>query len=221
VYADLTAPGASLTTGDGRRIDPGVPGPDEHLAPRALLLTALMRGAFCDLFIHGLGGAGYDRITERWWRLWTGSELAPKTTVSADIFLPLDVPISTTQQWSQAQWWAHHLPHNIDRVATDLGARERSWVSRKRDLLAHMGDDRDRPRRAGAFAGLHEVNGLLARARPQLLDAARRDLDRTRAGLANRAVAAKRDWCFALYRPAQLAELGDAIGGARGSASRG
>jgi hypothetical protein len=221
VHAHLATSGATLAAGAGQGIDPRHLRPDEHLAPRALLLTALMRSAFCDLFIHGLGGAVYDRVTERWWQLWTGGELAPKTVVSADVFLPLDVPINTPEQWHRAQWWAHHLPHNIDRVAADLGAPERSWAQRKRELLTHMADDRDRPRRAGAFAQLHELNGRLAQARPGLLDAARRDLDRTRAGLANRALAARRDWCFALYPPAQLMELAAAIRAAHGSASRG
>ena len=34
-------------------------------APRALLLTGLVRQYFADWFVHGTGGGNYDRITER------------------------------------------------------------------------------------------------------------------------------------------------------------
>ena len=211
VYADLTSSVSIFVTADGQAIDPGALKPDEHLAPRALLLTGLMRWAFCDLFIHGRGGAIYDQVTQQWWRLWTSAPLAPDTVVSADLFLPLDAPVAGADELAHAQWWAHHLPHNIDRVAADLAGEPQDWARRKGTLLAHMEDDRDRVRRAGSFAQLHELNRALAQARPQLLAQAQQQLDRARVGLANRALAARRDWCFALYPPAQLAELAAAI----------
>jgi hypothetical protein len=214
VYADLASSDAILTTADGPEIDLNHLSAQDHLAPRALLLTALMRWAFCDLFIHGIGGARYDRITERWWELWMGGQLAPKTMVTADVFLPLDVPISTAEQLHKAQWWAHHLPHNIDRAADDWDAPARARVAQKREILAHMNDDRDRGRRGEAFAQLHQLNAQFVQARPDLLEGARRELDVARAGVANRAVASRRDWCFALYPPTQLQELTSAVGAA-------
>jgi hypothetical protein len=211
VYAGLAGADASLTTGDGREIDLDHLSPADHLAPRALMLTALMRWAFCDLFIHGIGGSRYDQITERWWQLWTGGEPAPKAMVTADVLLPLDVPVCTAEQLHRAQWWVHHLPHNIDRVAKDLDGEARGWEAQKSGTLAHMNDDRDRRRRATAFAQLHDLNARLAKVRPALVQAARRELDAALAGVANRVVAGRRDWCFALYPPAQLQELGEAL----------
>ena len=46
----------------------------------------------------------------------------------------------------RALWWAHHVPHNVDR-ALALGNGE---AAEKRELLAHMRDDQDRRRKAAA-----------------------------------------------------------------------
>jgi len=63
--------------------------PIEQLAPRALLLTALLRAFACDLFIHGLGGGLYDQITEAWLSVWLPDwKLAPTLVVSATLHLP-------------------------------------------------------------------------------------------------------------------------------------
>ncbi len=59
--------------------------------PKALLLTALTRIGFADLFVHGLGGATYDVVMEEWVRNWLGIKLGNSVSVSADLRLDLDV----------------------------------------------------------------------------------------------------------------------------------
>src|SRR5690606_13521018 len=102
-------------------------------------------------------------------------------------------------------WLAHHLPHNVDRVLNLDG----DVVERKRALLAHMDDDRDKNRRRDAFASLHAINAELARQHAPALERARLQVERARVGLANEATLAKRDWCFALYPEAALRALAD------------
>jgi hypothetical protein len=55
-----------LDAASGSRIPLLEHSPQGMLAPRALSLTAIARLALCDLFIHGTGGARYDRAMERW-----------------------------------------------------------------------------------------------------------------------------------------------------------
>ncbi len=43
-------------------------------APRALTLTALARLTLGDLFVHGTGGALYERATDQWLNTWIGVE---------------------------------------------------------------------------------------------------------------------------------------------------
>lgn len=181
-----------------------------YLAPRALLLTALMRAHFCDLFVHGTGGQIYDRVTEQWWKNWLGQELAPTATVTADLTLPFDAPIADRDQLRHALWWAHHLPHNLDRYPGDAKL-DPDLIAEKYSLLAHMNDDHRPDRRATAFARIHAINEQFTQQNQPLVDEAQRQLDWARDGLANHTIATKRDWCFALYPDTALRELSNRI----------
>ncbi len=199
VFADVSNGTAVLT------LENGQPAGGEHstLAPRALLMTALLRSEGCGLFIHGKGGALYDRVTEQWVRNWLTIELAPIAIVSADLFLPLDVPLAEPRDVAAAAWWVHHLPHNLDRALRLDGPR----VRRKRILLEQMDDDRDRQRRGRAFQEIHTINHELAQQHAEELGDAQRTLSVTVAGAANRAIAQKRDWSFALHAAGQLRDI--------------
>ncbi len=176
---------------------------DVTLAPKALLLTAMMRSVGCDLFVHGKGGGIYDRLTEIWWRNWRGQELAPMTVASADLHLPFDAPLASREDVARAIWLRHHLPHNLDRYL----CLDTKPAKRKLELLAHMDDDRDKRRRAAAFTEIHAINAALAQVHPEALAAADAALATARAGLRNRSLTQRRDWCFALYPPEALDAL--------------
>lgn len=67
--------------------------------PKALLLTALTRVSFADLFVHGHGGATYDVVMEEWVRNWLGIKLDNAVVVSAD--LRLDLKVNTIERARQ------------------------------------------------------------------------------------------------------------------------
>ncbi len=215
VYADVADSTPLLVDDQGRPVDAA--STDIHhglLAPRALLLTAYLRRHGCNFFIHGKGGGVYDRVMEQWWDSWMQSRgedarLAPMAVVSADVHLPFDAPVADGAALERAVWYRHHLPHNVDR---ELGL-DGEQVRRKRELLATMDADRDRPRRRAAFREIHRINDELAAAHGEALAAADEELARTRQGVANQAIAEKRDWCFALYPPASLAALKETFTG--------
>lgn len=211
VFADLADRAPLLTLEDGTPIDTD---DGAWLAPRALLLTALMRAALCDLFIHGKGGGAYDRITEQWWRTWRGEPLAPMAVVSADAHLSFDVPLADRAALARARWQRHHVPFNVDRLLHLDGP----LVAQKQRLIQRMhADGQLTPRRARrrqhwlAFREIHRINAELCRAHPQVLDDADRQLATARLGLTNARIAGKRDWCFALYPAATLEALRGAI----------
>jgi len=196
VFATRTPP-ARLVLENGEPADPA------HFAPRALLLTAVLRARLCNFFIHGRGGGLYEPVAEAWWSQWTREALAPMAVVSADLHLNLDAPLADVAELRRAQWFAHHLPHNLDRVL----ALDGPAVQEKRTLLATMNAHRDRACRFATFAQIHRINRHLAAEHPQAIERASQELVRARAGVANRAIAARRDWCFALYPFQQLARL--------------
>lgn len=215
VFADLADNTPLLTLADGQPIqwDPHDPKVQTRLAPRALLLTAVMRAGLCDLFVHGRGGQRYDQVTDDWWENWLGKPLAPYAVVSADVRMSFDVPVCDDHELNQAVWYAHHLPHNLDRLLPDNRVSDTDLVAiqQKRTLLRQMNDNRDSRRRSAAFEKIHQLNHKLALAHPQMLKSAHQRLRRARDGVANRHIALKRDWCFALYPSPQLTELAEAL----------
>lgn len=65
------------------------------LRPRALVTTLFARLLLSDLFIHGIGGAKYDELTDEIIRRWLGREPPRYLTASATFRLPLDfAPVS-------------------------------------------------------------------------------------------------------------------------------
>ncbi|MCC7409747.1 MAG: hypothetical protein IT442_16905 [Phycisphaeraceae bacterium] len=205
VFAEIVGGGAAdLVLEDGR----GVAEAGFALAPRALALTATMRGGgLCDLFIHGKGGGVYDHVMEAWWSAWTGQSLAPMAVVSADVHLDLEAEAATPADVRRAVWRAHHLPHNLDR---ELGL-DGEAAGRKAELLTAMDQDRDHRRRSRAFAEIHRINNAWARQHADEIERAQSAVDRARLGVANAATAHRRDWCFGLYPRKMMAELAASV----------
>jgi hypothetical protein len=61
------------------------------LRPRALALTLWIRLMLCDLFVHGIGGARYDQITERIIQDYFGLQPPEMLVVTATLRLALPV----------------------------------------------------------------------------------------------------------------------------------
>jgi hypothetical protein len=211
VYADLGDSKTPQLFTQGQSLDLTNADTLDYLRPRAITLSAIMRSEVCDLFIHGSGGGVYDQVTERWWRDWVGQDLAPMAVVSADVYLPFEVPTATPAEHANAQWFAHHLPHNIDRYREPIDSAEGALRDEKHALLDHMDDDRDKRRRAAAFKRIHAINAELKRLHQAAVEQAHQQAIETRIGLANAQITARRDWCFALYPDEQLRALADQI----------
>lgn len=98
------------------------------LAPRALLMTGLLRLDLCDLFVHGLGGEVYDPAMEQWFAAWLGENtgLAPTAMVTATLRLPFEVPVMTPEEIDRAKWLAHHATHDPGGIGDAGWASERA-----------------------------------------------------------------------------------------------
>jgi len=208
VFVDVADREPIFVTDDGQPV-----GDAATLAPRALLMTALMRlPRRCAAFVHGTGGWSYDRITERWWGDWRDQTLAPMTLATADVRMDFGVPLNDRSALAHAVWARHHVRHNVDRQLDGQRAGDAAeLISRKHDLLAHMDDDRDRARRRAAFEEVHQINAQLRDRFPRVVEAAQDAVTRAQHGLANQATAARRDWFFGLYPSARIAALRQAV----------
>lgn len=183
--------------------------PPSELAPRALLLTGFLRLYACDLFIHGAGGAVYDRITERWLGDWLGRPLAPTTMATATLLLPLRADAPTLEAIDRAAWTAHHARHNPALIGDD-GAAER-----KSSLVALIRSTREQG--ADPLPHYRELQTFLADTRAKHARALT-ELDSRAAALRSQRdqarIASDRTWAFPLHDASALDALANHIRGA-------
>ena len=185
----------------------------DSLAPRAILMTPLLRLAGCELFVHGLGGGEYERIGEAWIRSWLGDASgldapAPYAVVSADLRLQFAAGAPPTDEdVALARWRAHHARHAPELLGdSDAGHRARTIAS-EIELLPR-GD----AERARLFRELHRLLEDVRATRSTELDALGRAATELVERAKDRDVMLDRAWPFPLYEREALGGLWSVIG---------
>lgn len=213
---------------DGRRLitgdrDVGVlPGDPENgdfaqapLRPRALTLTAFARLVVCDLFIHGIGGGHYDRVTDAVIREFFG--LAPPlyATATATLFLPFAAGGRLDAERERLLRLLLDLQHNPDRFLAAEGAHQ-ALIQEKWELIRTL--DRTgaltRRQRRAATQRIRELNQLLQVAVAERIAAAQESLQRLDRQQADAEVTAYRGYPFLLHRLEEVEALVDALAAA-------
>lgn len=181
------------------------------LAPRAVTLTLFARMLLADLFIHGMGGARYDAVTEgvasRYW----GVSLPPFAAGSLTMRLPLEVPAAGAEGVAALDKTLERLAHNPDEFIgvvefadAEQASRAASLAAEKRDLVSEIGTEGADKKTLGAR--IREVNTALK----ELLGPAEAEIESKRAVLAAQAAEAEvltdRTYPFCLWDPAEIAE---------------
>lgn len=173
------------------------------LAPRALLMSGLLRLAGCDLFVHGLGGGRYDAITERWFADWLGESLVPVAVVSATC--PLAFEYSSVPDPAQIAA-IRHMAHTARHDPALLG--DTQAAGRKAALLAEIRDQKRRGGRpADAFRAMHAILEECRARHSGELESLRRQAAAAAQRLTEAAIVHDRTWAFPLHPPAALVKL--------------
>ena len=193
-----------------------LPRRDIHLRTRALTTTMFARLCLCDMFVHGIGGAKYDEITDRIMRRLFGIDVPRFQTFSATLHLPIDRPEHadrrTLRQLNSLlrdleQNPDRHLSRGHNRESDSLLAEKQSLVAEER---AKRCDSVDRPSHRENYARclrLREVNRLL---RPFVVSQKQAVLEAQSAAESRRsanAVLANREYSFALFPEGKLRRL--------------
>ncbi len=177
-----------------------------HIRPRALALSGFTRLLLADVFIHGVGGAEYDQITERWLPRVFGSPLAPMACVSACLLLPLPRPTSDVLPRAEALRMARELRWNPERHAPLPAA----FADAKRALItesARLRESRpaDRRDRRRVFQEIRALNDAAAAALSGRIQALQVSLESQRDLQEQQRVALDREYFYALH-PRSAAE---------------
>ncbi|MEM1165206.1 MAG: hypothetical protein AAGI30_02835 [Planctomycetota bacterium] len=180
--------------------------PVTELAPRALLMTLMVRMRLCDLFIHGTGGETYDRVTEAWAQDWLDAALAPMTVATADVRLPVhDQPV-TERDVAHAAWRAPHAAHHPGDLGDDTNQHLRD------ELVERIAEaERGSAHRAALYAELHELLQRVRIERAEHLRAHQHRSQELHQQYAERDIAEDRTWSVALLDTETIERLVDRV----------
>ena len=192
-----------------------------RVRPRALTLTMFVRLLLSDLFIHGIGGALYDQMTDRVMDQLFGVHPA-YACASAGWLLPLAEQINQRgANISQLKWRQHHLKSNPELLVppSSLTDQAAGAAKRRQDLISEiarsLAEDRRQHGRRGPhwlqrrakFRDLHDINArLLTMFQPQV-EAMKLQMRQAEATPNNVSVASWREYFIALHPRASLQEL--------------
>ncbi|UJS17538.1 MAG: hypothetical protein L3J17_00360 [Candidatus Jettenia sp.] len=135
---------------------------DIKIRPRAITTTMFSRLFFSDVFIHGIGGAKYDTITDEIIKEFFGIDPPTFITVSATLFLPFDTFDSDIGTAQRLQNDLRNMTYNPELytskdIQNDTGFMDKA---REKQTLLKMADctaDEKRQR----FNKIKELNKLM------------------------------------------------------------
>ena len=178
------------------------------IRPRALTLTLFARVFLGDVFIHGLGGAVYDKVTDEIVRRYYGVEPPQLVMATGTAWLPLERFEVSTHDRRGLERRMRDIRHNADRLMAGSVRRRsdvRALVDRKGDLIGNR--RQTRPDRDDAWRELHDVNRRLAAMLDGEPRATRRQLREVNTRLDQNAVLSNREYAFVLHPRDELMDF--------------
>lgn len=171
-----------------------------QIRPRALMLSAGARLLIGDLFIHGIGGAKYDEMTEAFSRRFFGAELPSIGCVSATAYADLPLHGRRIEDLKETERALRDIRFNSHRYAADLPAallRERESLIESSNRL-HAERSADRMTRREIFKRIRAANGKLLALSADIVAELERDRERIARELDSDRLACDREYFFAL-----------------------
>jgi hypothetical protein len=171
-----------------------------RLFPRALFMTALIRVGVCDVFVHGTGGARYDRAMEVWIESWLGIRPSPKAVASATLRLPFPgsgerIDLDKARSAARRAW--HDPPATREGISAEKVSLLRAVEALPRGSAA----------RRAAYMHMHDAIRRMREAEAPRLHGAEERLSLARRQAAAAPIECRRTWAFPLYPDAMIDEL--------------
>lgn len=217
-FDELNSPLGSDSPALAPTLSQGRGGTEWRLRPRALTLTMWARLFLADLFLHGIGGTKYDRISDAMIADYFGIEPPEMACVSATLHLDLPQTETTPETIRDLRRSLRDLEWNPQRGLS----RDAEWTTlieqraravRRAVELREM-DPHNRSGRRQTFLEIRGVNRRLAAARSDELANHRARLERALEDRKQNEIAMGREYYFGLYGRAALEKLLGALPGA-------
>lgn len=176
-----------------------------HVAPRALMLSAIIRSGLCDLYVQGTGGVAYDRVTGAWMERWLGRTLGPAVVVTATRTLSLhDLDLPTDEVVAQARDRAHKAKHDPALVGDEQAADDKRRILEDVERAKASGENP-----APLFKRMQEILAEHRERNSEKLAELEREAERLSEQAQHRELADDRTWPFPLLSAGALASLND------------
>ncbi len=176
----------------------------EGLRPRAITLTLFLRLLVADLFVHGVGGARYDRVTDRVLQEFFRVPPPPFAVLTATFHLPLARHADPKAAYAAAQRLWLDLQHNPDRHLPDP-APARPLVEEKwRCIRALEAPDLPRSGRRELTRRIRAINEALRVHLHRRIAEVEAELEALRREVEEHEVAADRGYPFFLFDPEEV-----------------
>jgi phage-related protein len=122
--------------------------PDIRIRPRALITTMYARLVLSDLFIHGIGGAKYDEVTDAIIRRFFNIEPPRYVTATATVRLPLERPQVMPEDLTALDQEFRDTVHHPEAFADDYSGHHRTefaaLVKQKQELITHRWQEKQK-----------------------------------------------------------------------------
>jgi hypothetical protein len=183
-----------------------------RIRPRALSLTLWARLLACDLFVHGIGGAKYDRITDTILETYYESTPSKYGCVTATLQLPLPTPDVTIHDVRQAQHRLRDWHFNPERYADDLPEP----LLKKREALIEQSESQRKSQassldRRDTFLAIRDTLQQLTAPREDVRERLADALAEQEQALASRAIAESREYFYCLQPRDRLEALAEKL----------
>jgi hypothetical protein len=178
-----------------------------RIRPKAVTLTMFARLCLGDLFIHGVGGGRYDRITDAVLAEVFGCAPPPYLVATATLMLPLSGTGTVAEDGRALERRLMDLRHNPERYLAASSEAQRRLVDEKWSLIRAIEQMRPGPERRAATRRIREVNGLLAEGLAGEIHRVQATLATLGRSSAAQDAASYRGYPFFLFDPARVSAL--------------
>ncbi len=172
-----------------------------RIRPRALTNTLFARLVFSDLFVHGIGGAMYDQITDLIAQRFWNCSLPTYMTATATFRLPIDRPQVTDDDLRQINWQLRDMRFHPEKYVSDADASASDWIQQKHDWIAQQ---LPRGARMPRHLGIEQANQHLRSLLHQTMEQTAERRSQLQADLRVASILGSREFSFALFPLATL-----------------
>jgi len=163
---------------------------------------------FSDLFIHGVGGAKYDLITDEIIRTFFGVEPPGYAMITATLCLPYKPHYVSSEEVRKLKHIIKDMNYNPERYASGKimeDAEMKSMVNEKKRLITaemHNGEEKHR-----TFSRLKQLNSLMKEKIEPLIEEREKETEEVEKKLIYNSIVTNREYPFCIYPESMLREL--------------